>query len=71
MSILNYFFIGAGFTFLIDLLLGMKLIKKHPKVAKALKQGDWGLPQRILCVIIWPLAALIFFSEFFKQFIKK
>ena len=32
MSILNYFFIGVGFTFIVDLLLGMEGIKNHPKM---------------------------------------
>ena len=71
MSILNYFFIGTAFTFIIDVLLGMKIIKKHPKVAKALNQGDWGLAQRILCIIIWPIAALTFFGSFLKAYFKK
>ena len=50
MSILNYFFIGTAFTFVIDLLLGMK--------------------QRILCILIWPLAALVFTFNFIKQLFK-
>tara|TARA_R110000824_G_scaffold176496_1_gene355507 strand:- start:141 stop:356 length:216 start_codon:yes stop_codon:yes gene_type:complete len=71
MTILNYFFIGAVFIFLIDLLLGTKMIKKHPQVAKALKQGDWRLQGRIICIFIWPLAALVFFNAFFKELLKK
>jgi hypothetical protein len=39
MSILNYFFIGAGFTFVMDLLLSMERIKTHI----AVKDKDWGM----------------------------
>jgi hypothetical protein len=66
MSILNYFFIGAGFTFVMDLLLSMERIKIHI----AVKDKDWGMAQRILCMIIWPLSALVFLIAFIKQFFK-
>tara|TARA_R110002167_G_scaffold118404_3_gene294880 strand:+ start:784 stop:999 length:216 start_codon:yes stop_codon:yes gene_type:complete len=71
MTILNYFFIGAIFIFLMDLLLGTKMIKNHPQIAKALKQGEWRLQERIICILIWPLAALVFFNAFFKALSKK
>jgi len=71
MSILNYFFIGAAFIFLIDLILGTKMIKNHPGIAKALKQGEWRLQERIICIFIWPLAALVFFNAFFKAIFRK
>ena len=67
MTILNYFFIGTGFTFLIDLLLGLKGIKNHPLV----KSKIWGLKERILCIIIWPIAVLIFLMSFIKSYFKK
>jgi hypothetical protein len=66
MSILNYFFIGAGFTFVMDLLLSIKRIKTHI----AVKDKDWGMKERILCMIIWPLSALVFLIAFIKQFFK-
>ena len=66
MSILNYFFIGAGFTFVMDLLLGIKRIQNHPDV----KGINWRMQERILCMIIWPLSALIFLIAFIKQFFK-
>ena len=66
MSILNYFFIGAGFTFIVDLLLSMERIKNHIDV----KDNDWGMAQRILCMVIWPLASLVFLIAFIKQFFK-
>ena len=66
MSILNYFFIGAGFTFVVDLLLSMERIKNRIEV----KDKDWGMVQRILCMIIWPLSVLVFLIAFIKQFFK-
>ena len=66
MSILNYFFIGAGFTFVVDLLLSMERIKNHIE----LKDKDWGMTQRILCMVIWPLSVLVFLIAFIKQFFK-
>ena len=66
MSILNYFFIGTGFTFIIDLLLGLDIFKNHPKM----KDKNWGMKERILCIIIWPIAAIIFTIAFIKQFFK-
>ena len=70
MTILNYFFIGIVFTFIMDLFLNMKKIQKHPKMAKLLKRGDWNTQSRILCIIIWPLAFLAFFNALFKSFFK-
>ena len=67
MSIFNYFFIGTAFTFIIDLLLGMESISKHP----AMKDKDWGMQERILCIIVWPLSLSMFIIAFFKTFFKK
>ena len=66
MSLLNYFFIGAGFTFVVDLLLNTKSIKSHP----AVKNQEWGMLQRMLCIIIWPLSILVFLIAFIKQFFR-
>ena len=66
MTILNYFFIGVGFTFVIDLLLGIKAIQKHP----AVKDINWRMQERILCMVIWPLALISFVIAFIKQFFK-
>jgi hypothetical protein len=66
MTVLNYFFIGAGFTFLMDLLLGIKEIQNHP----AVKDINWRMQERILCMVIWPLSALVFLIAFIKQFFK-
>ena len=66
MSILNYFFIGAGFTFIVDLLLSIERIKTHT----AMKDQEWGMAQRILCMVIWPLSALVFLISFLKTYFK-
>ena len=66
MTILNYFFIGAGFTFIVDLLLSIERIKTHT----AMKDQEWGITQRILCMVIWPLSVLVFLIAFIKQFFK-
>tara|TARA_B110000046_G_scaffold162466_1_gene176785 strand:+ start:383 stop:583 length:201 start_codon:yes stop_codon:yes gene_type:complete len=66
MSLLNYFFIGAGFTFIVDLLLSMERVRSHP----AVESQEWGMVQRILCIIIWPLSVLVFLIAFIKQFFK-
>ena len=61
--LLNYLFVGAFFTFIIDLLMGMKGIKNHILV----KEQKWGMIQRILCIIIWPLSILMFSIAFIKS----
>ena len=66
MSLLNYFFIGAGFTFIVDLLLSMERIRSHP----AVENQEWGMSQRILCMVIWPISALVFLIAFIKQIFK-
>ena len=67
MSILNYITIGVIYTFLIDMLNSNKKIKNHPLV----KNKEWGWVERILCMIIWPLAILVFLNAFFKSYFKK
>ena len=66
MSITNYFFIGFGFTFIVDLLLGIECIKNHP----SMKNKIWGMKERILCILIWPIAFIVFFTAFIKTSIK-
>jgi len=66
MSILNYFFIGTAFTFIVDLLLNVKSIKNHPKM----KDKNWGVRERIICIIVWPLSVIIFLTAFIRQFTK-
>ena len=64
--ILNYIFVGFAFTFLIDLLLCMESVRKH----EAVQGQDWGMTQRMLCILIWPLALLVFLINFINQFFK-
>ena len=67
MTILNYFFIGAGFTFIVDLLLGLDTFKNHPKM----KDKIWGMKERILCICIWPISSLTFIIAFIISIFKK
>ena len=67
MSILNYFFIGFSFTFIVDLLLNSNYIQNHPKKTNT----TWGIKERCICITIWPLAALVFFYSFFKTILNK
>ena len=67
MSILNYFFIGFAFTFFIDLLFSLDLIKNHPKM----KDKVWGMKERILCIIIWPVSSITFIIAFIKTYFKR
>jgi len=67
MSILNYFFIGTGFTFIIDLLLSLDIFKNHPKM----KGHTWGMNERIICTIIWPISVLLFVLSFIKTIFRK
>jgi len=67
MTILNYFFIGFAFAFIIDLLLSIEIIKKHPKM----KDKNWGWGERITCILFWPITFAIFTVYFFKSSFKK
>ena len=67
MTILNYFFIGFAFTFIVDLLLSIGTIKNHPKMINK----SWGLFERVLAITIWPLFLSIFLIQFTKSYFKK
>jgi hypothetical protein len=66
MNLINYFFIGFVFTFLVDILLGLKSIKNHPKM----KDYNWGWNERIICILLWPIAFLTFSVSFLKTYFK-
>tara|TARA_R110000772_G_scaffold125582_1_gene232368 strand:+ start:445 stop:645 length:201 start_codon:yes stop_codon:yes gene_type:complete len=66
MSILNYFFIGVAITFVLDLILGVAITKNNPIT----KNIEWGMTQRTVCVIIWPIASLVFLISFIKAIFK-
>ena len=68
MSILNYFFIGAGFTFIVDLLLGIEGIKNHPSMKDS---PQWDMKLRLFCILIWPLSALMFIIAFLTSFFRR
>ena len=64
MNILNYLFIGFLFTFLLDIILNT--YSDHPKV----KYLEWGLKEKILSVLVWPVGLLVFLNSFFKSLFK-
>ena len=68
MNILNYFFIGFGFTFIIDLLLGIEGIKNHPKMQDT---PIWDMKLRLFCILVWPLSVLIFTIAFLISFFRR
>jgi hypothetical protein len=68
MGILNYFFVGTVFTFMIDCIL--KWQKDHPKVSTIFENNNWENRTRITYILLWPLALLVFFIAFIKSFIK-
>ena len=70
MSILNYFFIGTAFTFVIDLILLSNYVRNHPKMKNVIEQ-NWSMAARITCMVIWPFAAVVFIYSFIKQFFVK
>ena len=63
MSILNYFFIGTVFTFILDLILLSKKVQEHPKI-KNILDINWTLGARIACIFIWPIGVLVFLNAF-------
>ena len=67
MSILNYIFVGFLVIFLIDSI--SYIGQNHPKMQIALKQ--WGWAERTICVIIWPIALIIFVVSFIKTYFRK
>ena len=46
--------------------MGHNKIKNHPKM----KDHNWGWKERILCILIWPIAFIVFFTAFIKTSIK-
>ena len=67
MSILNYLFIGVVFTFLIDGLV--RIMHKNPLIYKVIQ--NWGMWERFMCILIWPIAVATFCLAFFKEFFRK
>ena len=63
--VLKYFIIGIIFTFLVELLFNR--LGEHPLI----KDKSFGYLERLICVIAWPLLAVVFFYSFFKTYFKK
>lgn len=66
MSIINYFFTGFAITFIVDLFLNLEYVKNHPKMENII----WGMKERMICIIIWPIALLIYLYAFIKARLK-
>ena len=64
MSILNYFFIGVAFTFVLDLILTK--LQSNPLMEGIIK--NWGWKERIACILIWPLSLIVFIYSFIKSY---
>ena len=67
MSIINYFFIGFIFSFIVDFVLNLKSVKNHPKSVNL--KWEWG--QRIFAILVWPIGIAIFLVSFIKTYYKK
>ena len=65
--VLNYFFIGFAFIFLLDLILIR--LHKNPIMKEVVKR--WGWKERVACVLVWPIAALVFSLSFVISHFKK
>ena len=65
--ILNYIFIGAIFTFMVDCIIILK--RKDLRIISIL--DHWDNNTRIACVLIWPLGMLVFLISFIKTIFKK
>ena len=64
MSVLNYFFIGFAFAFIVDILLNLKPYREAKIDLK------WNWAQRLSAILIWPIGVIIFLVAFFKAFFK-
>ena len=68
--VLKYLFIGVIFTFIIELLINNRSIQNHPKVKKAFKNANFGMQERVLNILIWPITLFIFLFSFLKEFFR-
>ena len=65
--ILNYLFIGAVFTLMIDCIINWKI--NDPRIISIL--NSWNNNTRIACILVWPLALIVFLISFIKTIFKK
>ena len=70
MELLNiaatYVFIGTVFTFCVDVINNYLKANKDRINWDPPKDEDWGTPERLIAIAIWPIAAYIFISAFLK-----
>ena len=64
--LLNYIFIGFSFTFIVDFILNLESMKKHPKMRNLI----WGWNERIVGILFWPIAIIIFSISFIKSYFR-
>ena len=67
MSLINYFFIGIVFTFILDLILYK--LKNHHLMKGVIEK--WGYKERIACALIWPIAITAFIYSLIKEAYKE
>ena len=60
---ITYMTIGLGFTFLVELLIDWLI---RIKALTEYSKDDWGWPERILCIWIWPIALIVLIDGFIK-----
>jgi len=59
--IVNYLMIGCIFIFLVDLIC--TIFRNH----KSFKDiPTWGWKERIICVLLWPVALIVFLRAYVK-----
>ena len=63
--ILNYIFVGFVFIFILDCVTSMY---KHHEAFKNVPELRW--QERIVCIIIWPLALIAFVYSYLKTYFK-
>ena len=64
-KILNYIFIGFGFSFILDY-----LSTKFADHQSFQNVPEWGWGARIMFILFWPLGAAIFTYTFIKAYFK-
>ena len=62
---MTYIVIVICIAFLCDLLLNNVNLKAIKNIKKT-----WGIKERIILILIWPVIILVFLYNFFKEFFK-
>ena len=66
-KLVTYLLIGAILTFLVDSFTRTKIFKATNKTNKS---HDFGNAERIICILIWPIALSVFLYAFIKTYFK-